>query len=133
MGKTASMGRLAAGQCLRLSYVDWEMYTQLLRTFAERPRVRLTYDDGELEIMSPSLEHDDDGDFLGYMVRVLTEELGLPVHGGGSVTLRRKIKKKGLEPDRCFWIANAHRITGVRRLDLRRHPPPDLAIEVDVS
>jgi Uma2 family endonuclease len=83
--------------------------------------------------MSPRLDHDDDGRFIGRMVLVLTEELGLPVKGGGSTTLRRRLKKRGIEADDCFWIANAHRMAGRRRLDLRTDPPPDLAIEVDVT
>src|SRR5262249_27151788 len=69
----------------------------------------------------------DDAEVLGGLVLVLTEELGLPLKRGGSVTLRRRDLRRGLEPDRCFWIANAHRIG--RRLDLRSDPPPDLAID----
>ncbi len=132
MGKTAARPR-RAGQRLRLSSIDWRTYTRLLHAFADRPRVRLTYDRGELEIMSPSLQHDDDGTYLGHMVRILTEEIGLPIRSGGSTTLRRRLKQKGLEPDECFWIAHAPQMAGVRRLDLRTHPPPDLAIEVDVT
>jgi Uma2 family endonuclease len=118
---------------LRLSAVDWRTYSQFLRIFAERPGYRLTYDRGELEIMSPLLEHDKDGRFLGRLAVTLTEELGLPVIGGGSVTMRRRGKQRGLEPDDCFWIGNAARMAGRRRLDLRRDPPPDLAIEADVT
>jgi Uma2 family endonuclease len=120
------------GNRLTISGVDWEMYTRLLHIFAEHPRVRLTYDRGELEMMSPLLQHDDDGRFLGDLVFVLTEELGLPLKRGGSTTLRRRLKQRGIEADECFWIANASRMAG-RRLDLRTDPPPDLAIEVDVT
>ncbi len=121
------------GQCFRLSGVDWRTYSRLLAIFAERPGIRLTYDRGELEIMSPSLEHDDDSAFLGDLVFLMTEELGMPLKRGGSTTLRRRLRRRGIEPDACFWIANASRMAGRRRLDLRTDPPPDLAIEVDVS
>src|SRR5207302_1952645 len=67
------------------------------------------------------------------LVFVLTEELGLPLKRGGSTTLRRRLRRRGIEADECFWIANAQRMAGRRRLDLRTDPPPDLAIEVDVS
>jgi Uma2 family endonuclease len=83
--------------------------------------------------MSPRLEHDDDGRFMGRMVLTLTEELGLPIKMGGSTTLRRRLKRRGIEADECFWIANAHRMAGRRRLNLRTDPPPDLAIEIDVT
>jgi Uma2 family endonuclease len=52
---------------------------------------------------------------------------------GGSVTLRRRRRQRGLEPDRCYWIANEAAVRGKSRLDLRVDPPPDLAIEVDVT
>jgi Uma2 family endonuclease len=122
-----------SGGALVLDGIDWKTYSRLLGIFAERPSVRLTYDQGRLEIMSPLLEHDDEGRFLGQLVWVLTEELEMPLHPGGSTTLRRKLKERGIEADECFWIANAHRLKGRRRLDLRIDPPPDLAIEVDVS
>lgn len=115
-----------------ISDVPWLMYLRLLKAFERKRNVRLAYDRGELEIMSPSFEHDSDGDNLGNFVRVLTDELGLPLMAGGSVTVKRRRMKKGIEPDRCYWIANAHKLAGVRQLDLRVHPPPDLAIEVDV-
>ncbi len=120
-------------QGLRLSGVDWQTYARLLRAFAERPGIRLTYDRGELEIMSPLLEHDNDGQFLGRLVVALTEEMGLPIKGGGSTTMRRRRHRRGLEADECYWIANAPRMAGRRRLDLRTDPPPDLALEVDVT
>src|SRR5205814_2592043 len=63
----------------------------------------------------------------------LTEELGREVLSGGATTLRRRLEKRGLEPDECFWIQNEAAVRGVRRLNLRVHPPPDLAIEVDVT
>jgi Uma2 family endonuclease len=133
MSPTSAVAQLAPGQYLRLSGVDWRTYSRLLHALAERPGIRLTYDRGELEIMSPLLEHDDDGRFLGDLVFVLTEELGLPLKRGGSTTLRRRLRRRGIEADECFWIANAHRMAGRRRLDLRTDPPPDLAIEVDVT
>jgi Uma2 family endonuclease len=133
MSQAPARTKPVAGKCLRLSGVDWNTYSRLLYTFAERRDVRLTYDRGELEIMSPRLEHDDDARFLGLLVFALTFELGLPLKCGGSTTLRRRRKRRGIEADECFWITNAHRMAGRRRLNLRIDPPPDLAIEVDVT
>ena len=133
MSRAHTKRKSVNGQYLRLSAVDWQTYSRLLRAFAERPAIRLTYDRGELEIMSPLLEHDDDGELLGELVFTLTDELGLPLKRGGSTTLRRRLKQRGIEADKCFWIANAHRMAGRRRLALRTDPPPDLAIEVDVT
>lgn len=118
---------------LLLDNVDWRTYTRFLRMFAERPGYRLTYDRGILEIMSPLPEHEIDADFLGYLARALSDELGFSIKGGGSMTLRRRRHQRGLEPDRCYWIANEPVMRGKRTLDLRIDPPPDLAIEVDVT
>jgi Uma2 family endonuclease len=120
-------------QSIRLSLVDWRTYRRLLRIFDERPGWRLTYDRGELEIISPSALLANDGRFLGRLVVTLTEECGLPVLSGGSATIRLRRKRRGLEADDCFWIAHAARMAGRRRLDLRIDPPPDLAIESDVT
>jgi Uma2 family endonuclease len=121
-----------ATQGLVLHDVDWGTYGRLLRAFGER-RLRLTYDRGVLEIMSPLLEHESDVDLLGRLVVVLTEELGLPIKAAGSATLRRRGRRRGIEPNRAWWIANEPRVRGRRRIDLRMDPPPDLAIEVDVT
>src|SRR5260370_32417765 len=110
MSPTTALEKAVVRHCLRLSGVDWRTYSRLLWGFAEQRGVRLIYDRGELEIMSPLLEHDDDADFLGVLVWTLTEELGLPIKPGGSVTVRRRKRQRGLEPDRCYWIANAHRM-----------------------
>jgi Uma2 family endonuclease len=123
----------AAVERLRLSKVDWKDYTRFLHLFAERPGYRLTYDRGELEIMSPLLFHENEGQLLGQLVIALTQEMGLEVTPGGSVTLRRRRRWRGLEPDQCYWIANAARVAGQRRLDLRTDPPPDLAIDLDAT
>jgi Uma2 family endonuclease len=122
-----------AAQRLVLHDVDWQTYGRLLRIFAERRSVRLTYDRGVLEIMSPLHEHESDASFLGRLAVTLTEELGLPVKAGGSTTFRRRRRRRGLEPDECYWIANEPRVRGKRHIDLRIDPPPDLAIEVDVT
>jgi Uma2 family endonuclease len=116
-----------------LHNIDWGTYTRLLRALEGRRRFRLTYDRGTLEIMSPLWEHENPAYVLGRFVDLLTEELRLPCRAGGSVTLRRKRKSRGLEADNCYWIANAARLQGKGQLDLRVDPPPDLAIEVDVT
>src|SRR5205085_12444757 len=82
---------------------------------------------------SPLLEHDSDGRFLGRLVFILTDELDLPLKSGGTATIRSRLRERGIEADECFWIANAARMAGRRRLDLDRDPPPGLALEIDVT
>jgi Uma2 family endonuclease len=124
--------RQASNQRFHPSNVDWGTYTRLLRALENR-RLRLTYDQGELEILSPSPEHESGAWFVSRLVVVLTEEFGLPIKGAKSTTLKRKRRHRGLEPDDCFWIANEPRMRGKKRLNLAKDPPPDLAIESDVT
>lgn len=116
-----------------LHEVDWSLYTRLLRAFDARRGFRLTYDRGTLEIMSPLWQHEEVKELIGRFIDVLTEELNLACRLGGSVTLRRRRKRRGLEPDRCYWIAHAPQLQGKHQLDLRVDPPPDLAVEIDVT
>jgi Uma2 family endonuclease len=123
----------AVFQRLVVRDVDWSAYTRLLRVFAERPSYRLTFDRGVLEIITPLPLHEREAYLLGRFIDVMTEEMGVAVVAGRSATFRRRSHRRGLEPDNSYWIGNAQRVIGLKRIDLRRNPPPDLAIEVDVT
>ena len=129
----ATVTQQAAPQRLVLTNVDWKTYSRLLRLFAGRRSIRLSYDRGVLEIMSPLLEHESDARFLGWLVVALADELGLTIKVGGSTTFRRRRLRRGLEPDDSYWIAHEPQVRGKRQIDLRVDPPPDLAIESDVT
>jgi Uma2 family endonuclease len=118
---------------LVLDYVDWRTYGKFLRLLSDRPAVHLTYDRGTLEIMTLSHHHESYGYILARFIDALTEELSLPVKGGRSTTFRRRKRKRGLEPDSCWWITNEALVRGKREIDLRIDPPPDLALEVDIT
>jgi Uma2 family endonuclease len=113
--------------------VDWRSYSGWIRLLDGRRDVRLNYDRGVLEIMTLSYGHESWGRLFCRLIVVLTEELGLPIASGGSTTLRRRKRRRGLESDECFWISNEPRIRGKDDLDLRVDPPPDLALEIDIS
>ncbi len=119
-------------QKLILDNVSWDEYTRLLRSF-EGHHLRLTYDQGRLEIMTSSHEHESDSSILGRFVVTLTEELNLPIKEGRSTTFRKRKKRKGLEPDNCYWIAHEANVRGKTVINLRFDPPPDLSLEIDVS
>jgi Uma2 family endonuclease len=119
-------------QCLVLYDVTWRDYLRLGRLFGGR-RLRMTYDRGTLEIMTLSPRHERWKYILNRLVGVLAEELHIRTIGFGSMTCKRRKKRRGLEPDDCYWVANAAAIRGRLDIDLRVDPPPDLAIEIDVT
>jgi Uma2 family endonuclease len=115
-----------------LEGVSWDEYESLLAQAGERP-IRFTYDDGRLEIMTLSYEHEWSGANIGRLIELLAIILAMPFQPGGSTTMKRKLKKKGLEPDECYWFQHEKRMRGKKELDLKVDPPPDLALEVEVS
>ena len=128
-----AVNHLPEGAILVLQGVSWEDYEQLLSGLTDRPGVRVTYDCGRLEIMSPLPEHEKCKEFIARVVDVLCDELDLNFEALGSTTWKRKKDARGTEPDTCFYIANAERITGKSNIDLNVDPPPDLVIEVDTT
>ena len=122
----------SAGERVSLTGVSWELYQHMLREVGNA-NVRLTYDEGRLEIMSPSGFHELVKKILGRLIEAYCDALGIPLEGFGSTTFDRETLRKGLEPDECYYIANAPKMIGRREFDWEIDPPPDLAIEVDIS
>lgn len=118
---------------LTLQGIRWETYQALLQDLAETSRKRLTYDREILEIMTPLPEHEINKRFLGRIVETATEVLGLEIYSWGSVTLMRKDLQRGIEPDECYYISREATMRGKLTLDLNHDPPPDLAIEIDIT
>ena len=111
----------------------WESYIRLLRIFDERRHLRITYDRGALEIMTLSPEHECLKKLIARLIETLTEELSLPLAGYGSMTIKRRKKLRGLEPDECYWIQNEALVRNLTKYRLGIDPPPDLIVEVDIS
>jgi Uma2 family endonuclease len=121
------------GAVVTLSDVSWDEYDELLNELDEQPRYRLTYDNGRLEIMTVSSEHEFPVNLLPHLIAVIAEECDLDFLSCGSTTLRKKKKTKGTDPDDCFYFRDYKKISGKKRLDLSVDPPPDLAIEIDIT
>jgi Uma2 family endonuclease len=111
---------------------DWRFYELVLRKVGHR-RVFVTFDGERLEVMSPSFRHDVSAERIGTLVRHVLNHLRRPFVAAGSFTLKGRKSNRGLEPDRCFYIRSVGSVEGKREVDLNRDPPPDLAIEVEVS
>jgi Uma2 family endonuclease len=105
----------------------------MLADFEEAPHVRLTFDHGRLEIMTLSSEHEGYADLFTHLISVLTEELNMPFLARRSTTLKRRQFARGAEADDCFYFSHLDVIGNKKKLNLDSDPPPDLAIEVDIS
>ncbi|MBI3185036.1 MAG: Uma2 family endonuclease [Myxococcales bacterium] len=98
--------------------VSWKTYEAILAARGDRSAPRIAYLEGELEIMSPSEGHEDIKKKWARLLEAWCEEMGIPLQGYGSWTLKRQKEERGVEPDECYIVG-------------RRHAKaPDLALEV---
>jgi Uma2 family endonuclease len=118
-------------EMIHLSGISWQTYETLLEELSDR-RLRLTYNRGNLEIMTPSPEHERFKKVSGRFVETMAEELEIRIEPLGSTTFKRP-KLSGAEPDECFYIYNIDAVRGKKRLDLNEDPAPDLVVEIDVT
>lgn len=128
-----AIAHLPAGGTLILTDVSWQEYEQLLADLGEGYGVNIFYNQGRLEIMSPSLNHEMYTDLILHVARMIAEETRKDLESRGSTTFKQEKLRKAVEPDTCFYVQNASRIIGVLAIDLNIHPPPDIVVEVDVS
>ena len=116
-----------------LTNISWKTYESLLNELTQQRGIRLTYDRGNLEIMTPSAPHEGSKKILGRFVESVSEELNIEIRSLGSLTCRREDLARGLEPDQCYYIQNEDVVWDKEQIDLNQDPPPDLVLEIDVT
>ena len=121
------------GQTVVLENISWAEFEAILEDLGESRSARIAYDNGKLEIMTPLPEHEVNKVYLSNFVEILLEELDIEFCPLGSTTFKNQAMFKGIEPDSCFYIQNEPAVRGKYRLDLTVDPPPDLAIEIDIT
>ena len=103
---------------VHLHGVSWAGYLAVLRMRGDHSAPRITYLDGELEIMSPSHFHESIKSMIGRLVEVWCLEHDIEFTPLGSWTLKKK-PSRGAEPDECYVFG-----------EVKSPQRPDLAIEV---
>ncbi len=121
------------GQRVLLEDVSWQEFEAILSELGEHRAARVAYDNGILEIITPLPEHERNKETISDLVKALLEELDIEFLALGSTTFKNQLMSKGIEPENCFYIQNEAAVRGKDRLDLTVDPPPDLALEIDVT
>jgi Uma2 family endonuclease len=121
------------GQRVILQDVTWQEFEAILEELGEHRATRLAYGEGTLEIRMPLPTPEKAKVILGDLVKILLEELNIDCECFGSTTFKRQDMAQGIEPDDSFYIQNQASMIGKERVDLTIDPPPDLAIEVDIT
>ena len=120
-------------QIVILRGIHWDTYELLLADRQESSGTRLNFDCGTLEIVSPSSEHEQLKETITLLFQLMASELEIDVVAAGSTTFRRKDLRKGFEPDASFYIRNAQAVRKRPQIDLRRDPPPDVVVEIEIT
>ena len=107
-------------QRVRLHDIDWAGYESFLTLRGEQGGTRVTYLDGELELMSPSINHELLKKTLARLLETYAEERGIELNGYGSWTVKSAGTKRGVEADECYVVGPREALPEI----------PDIAIEV---
>jgi hypothetical protein len=99
------------------SEVSWQQYEAVLAKLEDDSHYRVTYLDGVLEIVSPSLRHEKLKKRLATLIEFYLIRKRIKHTPMGSPRVKKQLKKVGAEPDECYSIGEEKSI-------------PDLAIEV---
>jgi Uma2 family endonuclease len=121
------------GNQLLLKGITWQMFETILSELGESRASRLSFSKGTLEIMVPLPEHEVGKVLIGDLVKIILEELDIEFCSLGSTTFKNENMAQAIEADDCFYIQNEAAVRGKNRIDLETDPPPDLAIEIDLT
>ena len=132
MSTITSTKQFQPNHCFLLTDVSWKLYQMLGEELRDRP-IRMTYDRGDLEMMTTSQAHEFFKTFLGRLIAMLCFELDIEIRSGGSMTFQREDLDRGFEPDECYWITSQPAMADTLQYDPARMPPPDLGVEIDIS
>lgn len=124
---------VSPGRQLLLKDINWLMYKQIQYELGVHRNTRTSYYRGVLEIMAPLPEHEVGKVIIGDLIKALLEELDINFWSLGSTTFDKESMEAGVEPDDCFYIENEAQVRGLTRINLETDPPPDLAIEIDIT
>ena len=111
---------------------DWQDYQVLSQQLGDRSSPRIKYRPGEILLMAPLPEHGRDASLLADIAKVLLDRLEQRYDSFTPITMSLP-EVSGIEPDYCFYIENCRAVVGKKRIDWESDPPPDLAIEIDVT
>jgi len=125
--------KVPEGQTLEIQDVSWSDFETILHELGEKRSTRIAYSEGILTIVAPMPAHEFAKVCIGDFVKILLEELDRDYISLGSSTFKNESTSKAVEPDDCFYIRQYEKVLGKARLDLSVDPPPELAIEIDVT
>lgn len=126
------IGKLPEDSTLILRHIPWDEYEELLAEAGEARGLRISYDEGTLEIRTLSARHEKYTDLIKLFIGLVSVRLRTRIAFFGSATMKKKRHRKGAEPDACFYIQSADLLGSRDDIDFNTDPPPDVVVEVDI-
>lgn len=125
---------LPPGSEVTLRYQSWDDYEAILESRGNNAAVKVYFDgeSQEISLMAPMPGHGRRIGTLSALIQALLQHQKRDWDVAHPITFKRP-STAGAEPDSSFYIQNWRSIAGKERIDLRQDPPPDLAIEVDIT
>ena len=116
-----------------LRNIRWEVYEALMDARGDDPSPLFTYDRGDLEIRAPLARDERLKCLTRRLIQSYTEVRGIDIKSVGATTLLAPPKRRGLEPDDSYYVQNEPLVRGKDDFDITVDPPPDLAVEIDIT
>jgi Uma2 family endonuclease len=126
------VSQLPADASVVFHNVAWEEYEELLDQVGDASGLRISYNNGTLNVMSPSTFHEKYALFITRLISQVSFRLRINILFFGSSTIRKRKKSKGKEPDASFYVQTADLIGHRIKLDFAVDPPPDVVVEIDI-
>lgn len=117
---------------IRLHGLSWSEYLDL-REDSANDHLRMHYSNEDLLLMTTGDLHERLARLIDLYLTVWARANGIRLMSYGRWTMFAKSDQKGLEPDNCYYIRDIPDVTGQRELNLESDPPPQLAVEVDIT
>lgn len=124
--------QLQPGSVVNIPDISWQEFEEILEELCQKRGSRVAYSQGKLEIMVPLPEHERAKIVIADLVKAILRSQRRSWEPLGSTTFKRE-GEAGIEPDECFYIQNYQAVIGKERINLTVDPPPDLAIESDIT
>ncbi len=117
---------------LTFGNATWDDYETLLREVGEASHLRISYNAGNLQIMTLSSLHENYSALVQTLITHLSFRNKIKILCYKSSTIKVSKDLKGVEPDGCFYVQSADKFPNKLRIDFSTDPMPDIVLEIDI-
>lgn len=128
----AIVKRLPEKMDVTFGNTTWNDYETLLCEVGEASHLRISYNRGNLNIMTLSSLHENYSALVQDIIRQISMQKRIKVLCYKSSTIKVSKALKGVEPDGCFYVQSADKLPNKLRIDFSRDPMPDIVLEIDI-